>query len=285
MPGILHIDFGALAGEVRIWFDDETFARSVAKAFGGHARVLLANADSKASCDHVISGHSGSSYSLDGATGSQDAPATLGLLDSAFDTLIRSCTAPHIAAVHASAVEVNGRAVAIAGTSGTGKTTLSLACGISGIPLIGDEFGFLGLDTALYSHALYPLCVRDGTWRALGAESPADALPIDTPYGGKALMCSPHAVPDISVWGGEVLPLGAIIVPYRKPGAKPRLRRVSVADWPKVLMPSVDASVARDELFRSLVHLFAAKGISVLCAEYDTPGQGVSLVGEVARYF
>lgn len=68
MPGILHIDFGILAGEARIWFDDEALAHSIARTFGGQARVLQAVKSIESHCDHVVSGRLSTGYSIDGAT-------------------------------------------------------------------------------------------------------------------------------------------------------------------------------------------------------------------------
>lgn len=152
MPGILHIDFGILAGEARIWFDDEALAHSTSRAFGGQACVLQAVKSIESHCDHVVSGRLSTGYSIDGAT------------------------------------ELCGTAAA-----------------------------------------------------------------------------------------------RAVVIPCRGAGERSNLERVSVASWPGALMPSLDAPLARDALFRSLVHLFAAREIPVLRLRYDEPADGVELVREVTR--
>ena len=48
-------------------------------------------------------------------------------------------------------------------------------------------------------------------------------------------------------------------------------------------MPSIDASIPRDELFRCLVRLFGQGGIAVYEACYDDVWDGVRLVTEVAE--
>lgn len=281
MCSSVGIDLGAPAGVVTAMFDDNDLARSVATVFGAEAHLLARPVGNDRSPMVHVHGNAVVGYSLDDDSAAYDAAAAVGLLDLALDKHIRSCALRTLFTVHASAVEMNGSAVVIVGTSGVGKTTLGMACACAGMPHVGDEFGFLDLADGSYFHARYPLCVRAATWEVLALKSPCGALPMTTPWGGKAHMCASASVAGVSLWEGAKLPLGSIIVPQRIRGALPRLSRLSVASWPDALMPSLDAPVSRDAMFRELVHFLGSGKIPVLLAEYDTPAEGVALVRQV----
>lgn len=279
MPSAVRIDLGTVVGTVTVLFDDAALAARVAWAFG--ARVCEDAPTRLGGFAHHVRGSAKQGYVLDDGTAVSSEAELVGLLDYALDEHIRSCATSSLCTVHACGVVLDGRAVAILGTSGAGKTTLGLACSLAGMPHLGDEFGFLDLVGGQYSQAHYPLCVRAGTWDALDASPPHAALPLVTPWGGTALMC-PTAFVDGAAAGEQVaLPLGAIVVPQRSAVAAPQLKPLSVAEWPDALMPSLDAPLPRDLLFRSLVRLCAAKGVGVYRATYSTPADGVALIREV----
>jgi hypothetical protein len=76
---------------------------------------------------------------------------------------------------HASAVELDGRAVAVVGPSGAGKTSLALALCESGASFIADDVLVLeAAGTALWAHPGCPLAnVRERFVRMVGAVEPA----------------------------------------------------------------------------------------------------------------
>ncbi len=78
---------------------------------------------------------------------------------------------PGVLAFHAASVSVGGRGVMACGPKRAGKTTLALALGARGHPLLGDEIAAVRLDTAELLPMRRSLAVRDGPASAAAREA------------------------------------------------------------------------------------------------------------------
>lgn len=77
--------------------------------------------------------------------------------------------------LHAGAVVVDGRAVALCGRSGSGKTTLTAALGAAGYPMLADEVCALDDDDVVQPYGK-PLALRPPSIVALGQGLPPRAV-------------------------------------------------------------------------------------------------------------
>lgn len=276
---LIEIDFGSVVGKRRLVVEDEVFARELAHLYGG-ATSVGSNEGSTATIFQELRGSDEDGFFLD-EYGPMDKGSTLGLLDFQFDAAIRACKTPRLCAVHSCGlIAPSGKALAVLGQSGSGKTTLGLACALAGLDYMGDEFGFLDLENGQYSHVRYPLCVRQTTWGLFGISSPdSDSTSaLLSPLDNVADMVAVEEVLGRGACCAKALPLAGVLVPRRNIDAGPALRTLSVAEWPEYLMPSLDAVLPRDTLFRKLVALVSFAGIKVFLAEYDRIEDGVELV-------
>lgn len=72
----------------------------------------------------------------------------LSLLDRVIDVVLAGLTRQGILVIHAGVVEVDGRALLLAGRSGAGKSTLTLAMARAGAGWLTDELALVGPDDA-----------------------------------------------------------------------------------------------------------------------------------------
>ncbi len=271
----IEIDIARNIKAFRIAIEDERLANKLSILFNVKVREHLNLEET----DHVIVGRAESGYSFDNGVTCLPESNVLGNLDAALDKRIRATATPTSCTLHSCGVAASdGKAAALLGTSHAGKTTLGMACAMNNLALIDDEFGFLDLLDGTYSHVHYPLCVREQTWNLMGTAPPASSLRFETPYGNVADMVAPCSVNGLALWEKGSLSLRVVIVPHRAAGVTPILRRLSVAEWPKVLMTSIDAPISRDELFRRIVHIFGKQNIAVFEACYDNIWDGTKLV-------
>lgn len=130
------------------------------------------------------------------------ADADLWLLSRPFLTLplIESLKRRGLYSLHAAAGSIDGGGILVAGTSGAGKTTLTLALGAAGFALLSDDMVFLSGDGALTARA-FPdeVDVTDDTLGMFPELSerayerpgwPKKQLPIDA-VGPVAMSCRP----------------------------------------------------------------------------------------------
>ena len=150
-----------------------------------------------------------------------DSLEALGLLDAAFEWRLRSLASGPVLATHSCAVQLGDGAVAIIGASCAGKTTLGLALGQAGLPLIGDEFGYLDFETGNCWHAEYPISLKPGTAKALGIGGVLGrGIEVTSPHGVRSklfsVQCVRGAIGSGSVCCCGCLPLRALIFPKRE---------------------------------------------------------------------
>jgi hypothetical protein len=89
----------------------------------------------------------GEAYEVDDSGGVSEGSGDPGLAAAARPIVLPAAMlARGFAALHASAVEIGGRAAVFAGTSGTGKSTMAAALGARGHRYLADDF--VGLDPA-----------------------------------------------------------------------------------------------------------------------------------------
>jgi hypothetical protein len=139
--------------------------------------------------------------------------------------------------LHAAAVAVNGRAIAMPAFPGTGKSTLTLALTQRGLDYLSDELAPLDLQARSvepYSRALclktlppFPCSVPDGTLR-VGSR-------FHVPTTSLGAVARIHA-----------LPLGAIVFPHRGNVGPQRFRRLTTASAATCLMAHLLNGLAHD---------------------------------------
>lgn len=273
----VEVDFGPIVGKRCIAIEDDAFADTLAHLYGAEASGEP-GAGSESAVFQKLIGSSERGFSL-GDQEPLDRAFALGALDYRFDLEIRAHKTARLCTVHSCGLMApSGGALAVLGQSGSGKTTLGLACAMAGFGYMGDEFGFLDLESGNYSHTRYPLCVRRAAWNVLGLKRPKKAVPFVSPLGNEADMVALEDVLGRDTYRREPAPLAAIVVPYRVANAAPTLQMLSVTEWVEALMPSLDANLSRDVLFRKLVSLVALNGVKVFAAEYSHIEDGIELV-------
>ena len=238
-------------------------------------------------CEEIAIACSRGKYSLMGKT---DVPLkeALGLLDARFDAIIRNSVCPQLASVHSfGLVTADGEGVAIMGVSTAGKTTLGIACALAGMRPLGDEFGFLDMSVGRYYHAMYPLCVREHSWKVLGIKKPQPTWASLTPYGNESDMLP---LKWLEAFGGlafsqeHSVPLGYVLCPARCDKAKGvTIESLSVADWPCEILPSLDAPIPRDRLFKSFLTLISRQHIRVGRVIYSDANLAAAAIADWAR--
>ena len=139
--------------------------------------------------------------------------------------------------LHAAAVAVNGRAIAMPAFPGTGKSTLTLALAQRGLEYLSDELAPLDLQALAvepYSRALclktpppFPYAVPDGTLRM------SSRLHVPTTSLG-------------AVARFDALPLGAIVFLHRGDVSPQRFRRLTTASAATCLMAHLLNGLAHD---------------------------------------
>ena len=197
----------------------------------------------------------------------------LGLLDTAFEWRLRSLASGSILAIHSCAVQFGDGAAAIVGTSCAGKTTLGLALVQAGLSLIGDEFGYLDFETGNYWHAEYPIALKCGTSKVLDVRRVLGrGIEMISPYGVSSELFPVRRVRD--ALGPESachiggLPLRVLIFPKRIVGSPPIMRRASVAELPRLLMPSIDGAGTRTQVFSRVLDVISRNKCELIEVEY-----------------
>lgn len=197
----------------------------------------------------------------------------LGFLDAAFEWRLRSLVSRSVFATHSCAVRFGDGAAVIVGASGAGKTTLGLALTQAGLSLIGDEFGYLDSETGSYWHAEYPIALKRNTATALAFSGIfGHGIKMVSPYGVCSELFPIKRVRDVvgservcSIGG---LPLRALIFPSRADGLPPSIRRLSVTELPRLLMPSIDGLGTRAQVFSRTLGVISRNGCELIEIEY-----------------
>ncbi|MGH3991396.1 MAG: hypothetical protein ACRDSN_02920, partial [Pseudonocardiaceae bacterium] len=161
--------------------------------------------------------------------------------------------------MHASAVQLDGRALAFVGASGMGKSTLAAALCRNGCGLVADDVLRVDLTDTMVVR-VYPgstECRLRMSARQLADAAPSDAV---RPTADGRLALRPSTVGPNSC-AGDPLPLAACVVPlptrqavdvsvHRLPNAQALLRMIQ---FPRVVGWSEPASTARE--FQALADL------------------------------
>lgn len=139
-----------------------------------------------------------------------------------------------VTALHASAVAIDGAAVALVGPAGAGKSTTAAALAARGHPLVGDDV--LGLRVEADGIAVQPAYPRLRLWpdAAAALYGPGVELPPLTPNWDKRGLRLDHA------FHPDPLPLAAVyLLCDREAGPDaPRLEPMRPADAVLALVPS-----------------------------------------------
>lgn len=197
----------------------------------------------------------------------------LGLLDAAFERRLRSLASRSVFTTHSCAVRFGDGAAVIVGTSSAGKTTLGLALAQAGLSLIGDEFGYLDFETGNYWHAEYPIALKYGTAKTLGIGGVLGrGIEMTSPYGVHSELFPVRRVRDAigskSACRPGSLPLRMLVFPKRIDGAQPSIRRPSVAELPRLLMPSIDGTGTRAQVFSRALGAISRNECELIEVEY-----------------
>lgn len=216
-------------------------------------------------------------------------PEELGLLDSEREREIRSFATGRVLTLHSCGVALDDDAdgvVALLGVSGSGKTTLGLACAQAGMMHLGDEYGFVDLDTGEYWHEEYPISVKEGS--SLLAHLGCRGEEMISPFGVRS-YAFPRSELIRSLGGvcgcaSKRRPLRAFVAVNYSADAQASLEPLSVARWPEVLLPSIDGSLSRRELFDSLVELVPKFGIRVCRLSYSVSEDALMLMRGLGSY-
>ena len=163
-------------------------------------------------------------------------------------------------AIHAGAVARDGRAVIVAGSSGAGKSTVTLSCLAAGFDYLGDDFVVLSSPeggTPHTVHAVYGTAHLDrdhlARFSALDRATEVPALPD----GNKVVLRIADRFPDGFTLAARVQ---AIVLPRLAPGSPTLLRQAPKSAALLAMIPSslFIRSSATPAAFRALAGLVEA---------------------------
>jgi hypothetical protein len=199
--------------------------------------------------------------------------ALLSLFDRMVKALLARLAARGLDAIHAGAVVHRGRAAIVAGTSGQGKTTLTLGLVGRGAQLLSDEFAIV--DRTAGAARIVPyrrsLHVRPGTPELVPALSFVHDLPRHTLGGGIEWSVEPalieRALPGCL---GQAAPLGHVLLLDGRPAPE---REPTIAAIPAAMatMELLKGTYSASLGFAGALRRLSAALDGVTCARL-TPG-------------
>jgi hypothetical protein len=145
--------------------------------------------------------------------------------------------------VHAGAVGIDGRAVLLAGPTGSGKSTSAVAALLDGCDYLGDDYVLVDLaGPQPVAHSVYATAKLAPSARPLLPRLPEAFWDPALPEGQKHVF-------DVSRWRGDRLrrnlPILAIVLPTLRTGPAASLRRTSAGSALLALAPSTVFQAAR----------------------------------------
>jgi len=162
--------------------------------------------------------------------------------------------------LHASAIDVGGRAIALVGPAGAGKSTTAAAFAKLGYGVLSDDVVTLAdVHGELSVHPAYP-CIRLWPESAKALFGSADALPLLTPNWDKRYL---DLAADEHRFQSAALPLAAIYVLGERSGeTTPRVESMApqaamIELVGNAYVPRLKDKAARAEEFKVLGHVVA----------------------------
>ena len=126
-------------------------------------------------------------------------------------------------AVHAAAVELQGRVVLLPAASGSGKTTLAAAAVVAGARYVTDEAAVIDQETFAVTPYARPLCIKSGSQSLIQELVRGGTGPVgDAP--------SWHVAPDLLGAVSSGGQLRAVVVPQYQDGAATSLTEITRAE-------------------------------------------------------
>jgi energy-coupling factor transporter ATP-binding protein EcfA2 len=159
--------------------------------------------------------------------------------------------------LHASAVNVGGKAVLFCGTSGAGKSTMAAALGTIGYPLLNDDISVIGRDGEDV-----PVTHSDGRQLKLWQEA-ADALGLTDRLGAPVRDgLSKHYV-TLRSSIGETLPIGAVyMLREAEPSRQSGIARLNIADAAHAIIANAYRPILVAAMNQKSLYLQSAMAIS-----------------------
>jgi hypothetical protein len=183
---------------------------------------------------------------------------------------------PWFAAIHAAALGNGAGCLLLPGISGTGKTTLAATM------LAGSDLAYLGDDMALLRQEDLrveplpgPLVLKRGSWPLLEAALPGlAATPVHQRFGEPVRYWAPPP----ERLAAAPLPVRAVVLPCRRPGASARLSPLGTAEGMAAIL-AAPATIRPPVLAATLARLAGwAEAIGFHRLEYDCPRMAVPLL-------
>jgi hypothetical protein len=178
----------------------------------------------------------------------------------ALQTLIVALYPPQDVAtlVHGSAVELGGRAVILAGATGSGKTTLSLALAGRGARYLADDITPLGISGRQVLPVPVAASVKQGSWPLIESSFPALARTAVHRVGERIvryLDTRPFDRTGVHIDDTEPVPAGVVIFPTYAPGAVTSAMPMAPEDALAELLATGTETVGASRSIRPLVRL------------------------------
>ena len=174
------------------------------------------------------------------------------------------------AVLHASAVNVGGKAVLFCGRSGAGKSTMAAALGAAGYALLNDDISVIGRDGEGI-----PVTHSDGRQLKLWQEA-ADALGLIDRLGESVRdgISKHYVTPRTSI--GETLPIGAVyMLGEAQPSRQSGIARLNIADTAHAIIANayrpflVTAMNQKSLYLQSAMTISKSAGVFLLTRQKD----------------
>jgi hypothetical protein len=182
--------------------------------------------------------------------------------------------------LHASAVRVDGGAVAFAGPGGAGKSTLAAAFARLGRSVIADDvLAVEARPEALFVHPAYPrLRLWPDSVEMLYGHR--DALPLLTPNWDKRYLDVGEAADDFPA---DPLPLRAVYLLERRAAEEPRIRPLPPREGLMKLIATTCATFLSDPALREREFRVLARLAREVPLRAVTPPEGADALPELCR--
>ena len=171
--------------------------------------------------------------------------------------------------MHAAGVYFDGGAVSFMGTSGSGKTSISLVFAAYG-RFIGDEYAFIDLDEGYYWHENHPFQLKAQNHQLLEWFDSEPRLLVEAESFGQAYYFPVSATDYIKSSREDRIKLKTIIFPcYDKSAESTAIKKMAADKLPVAILESLFGMGQPSLLLKRFLHICAKNKIRLYEVEFS----------------